>query len=89
MNKQKPVITEENYAPVLKTGDLFTAKSKRGELKTYEFVGFAPFDGTGCNYLVMRDTETGDYNGVEVTWFREQVCGRKIVLLDKKVTQGG
>lgn len=82
--KQKAKITEGVYAPVLRTGDLFTASTRVGGTVTYEFIGFAPFDETGCSYLVMRNVETGDFNGVEVNWFREQVCGRKIRLIKEE-----
>ena len=77
------VIGEEIYSPVLKTGDRFTAKVK-GEETEFEFVGFAPFDNCGCQYVILKNIETGNHLGVEHLWFDEAYCGRKITLLDAR-----
>lgn len=84
MSKEHPVITESVYAPVLKTGDRFIAKTTRFPGKVFEFVGFAPFEPCGCQYIILKDVDTGNHLGVERLWFNEEYCGRKIILLDKK-----
>lgn len=81
MEREKITITEENYAPVLKTGDRFIAKPKGFPEQEYEFIGFAPFDNCGCQYIVIKNVTTGSYSGVERLWFDEAYCGRKITLL--------
>lgn len=75
------VMTEAVYAPVMKTGDRFLATPKGREAREYEFVGFAPFDQCGCQYIIIKDVETGEHAGVERLWFDEAYCGRKITLL--------
>ncbi|MBE6954489.1 MAG: hypothetical protein E7449_01080 [Ruminococcaceae bacterium] len=84
MEREKISITEEVYAPVLKTGDRFIAQPKNRPAQEYEFVGYAPFDGCGCQYIIIKNVETGDYAGVERLWFNEEYCGRKITLLKEE-----
>lgn len=79
------ITTEKTYTPILKTGDLFDAETNSGRKTTYEFVGFAPLDETGCQYLIIRNTATGEFSGVEAEWFNENISGRKIVLSESLI----
>jgi len=81
MERKKIVITEEKYAPVLKTGDRFVAKSKGRPETEFEFVGFSPFNNCKCQYIILKNIETGNHLGVERLWFDETYCGRKITLV--------
>lgn len=68
--------------PVLKTGSHILAKiEEHGWEQEYEFVGFAPFERSGCAYLILRNIESGVTIGVEHNWFNEALTGRKIELL--------
>ena len=69
---------EEKFAPILKTGDRFTATTTILGSKDYEFVGYAPFCPTGCAYLILKNLENGHHIGVEHNWFRREICGRII-----------
>ena len=84
MERKEIAITEENYAPVMKTGDRFIAKPKGLPAQEYEFIGFAPFENCGCQYIIIKNVSTGSYSGVERLWFDEAYCGRKITLLKEE-----
>lgn len=79
------IIGEEFYAPILKTGDRFIAKTTVGGETEYEFVGYAPFCPTGCAYLILKNVKNGHHIGVEHNWFRREICGRIIKILPKGV----
>ncbi len=46
--REEYIAGEEKFAPILKTGDRFTATTTILGSKDYEFVGYAPFCPTGC-----------------------------------------
>jgi len=67
---------------VLKTGDQFAVTTKQGDEYKYEFVGLdlqdTGSDGTGCQYIVLKNMENGTMTCVERLWFSEELTGRKI-----------
>ena len=66
---------------ILKTGDRFVAETKVGGKATYEFVGLDADSKTGCDYIVLMNLDDGSKTCVEATWFRTDICGRKITPL--------
>ena len=78
------MLTEDkNFGAILNSGDHFLAETPDGIEREYEFIGFAPFEKTGCAYLVIRNVTNGGVWGVEHLWFREDVCGRKITTINR------
>ena len=85
MSKRDEYIAgEESFAPILKTGDRFTATTTILGSKDYEFVGYAPFCPTGCAYLILKNLENGHHIGVEHNLFRREICGRIIKIHDRR-----
>lgn len=75
---------ESSFAPILKTGDRFTATTTILGSKDYEFVGYAPFCPTGCAYLILKNLDNGHHIGVEHNWFRKEICGRIIKIHERR-----
>lgn len=59
----------------LRTGDKFIATDKQGRTYHYSFTGIDLNDldnGTGCQYILLRNLDTGANTNVEAAWFSER-----------------
>lgn len=75
---------------ILKTGDRFLVDVKDRHFVA-EFIGLDLSDigatgcgnrGTGCQYIILRNTNTDEQLAVEHAWFNEMLTGRKITTFE-------
>lgn len=71
-------------SPILKTGDIFRAKDKLGNVYCYEFEGFDLGDlgdldeGIGCRYIILKNLDLNELVAVEAAWFHYRDIIREV-----------
>lgn len=59
----------------LRSGEKFIAIDKKGRVYHYIFIGIDISDleeGTGCQYIILKNLDMNSYANVEAAWFSER-----------------